>query len=42
MHPEVGPVCAELLGRDGKLDRLQQRVGPPIAPATAATDFFMD
>ena len=27
MHPEIGPVGAELLGRDGKLDRLQQGVG---------------
>ena len=27
MHPEIGPVRAELLGRDGELDRLQQRVG---------------
>ena len=27
MHAEVGPVRAELLGRDGQVDRLQQRVG---------------
>ena len=27
MHPEIGAVGAELLGRDGELDRLQQRVG---------------
>ena len=27
MHAEIGPVRAELLGRDGELDRLQQRVG---------------
>ena len=27
MHPEIGPVRAELLGRDGELDRLQERVG---------------
>ena len=27
MHAEIGPVRAELLGRDGKLDRLQQRIG---------------
>ena len=27
MHPEVGAVGAELLRRDGELDRLQQRVG---------------
>ena len=27
MHPEIGPVRAQLLGRDGELDRLQQRVG---------------
>ena len=27
MDAEIGPVGAELLGRDGELDRLQQRVG---------------
>ena len=27
MHPEIGPIRAQLLGRDGKLDRLQRGVG---------------
>ena len=27
MHPEIGPVRAQFLGRDGELDGLQQRVG---------------
>ena len=27
MHAEIGPVGAELLGGDGELDRLQERVG---------------
>ena len=27
MHPEIGPVRAELLGRDREVDRLQERVG---------------
>ena len=27
MHSEIGPVRAEFFGGDGKLDRLQQRIG---------------
>jgi len=27
VHTEVGPVRAKLLGSDGEVDRLQQRVG---------------
>jgi len=27
VHPEIGPVRAELLGRDGEVDGLQERVG---------------
>jgi hypothetical protein len=27
MHPEIGAVGAELLGRDGQLNRLLERVG---------------
>jgi hypothetical protein len=27
VHPEIGPIRAELLGRDGEVDGLQQRVG---------------
>ena len=27
MHPEIGPVRAQILGRDGEVDRLQQGVG---------------
>ena len=51
MHPEVGAVGAELLGGDGELDRLQQRVGRrtrlrlrrrgPMAEREEA-DFFHD
>src|SRR5437764_6946354 len=32
MDAEIGPVGAELLGRDGELDRLQQRIGRRARP----------
>jgi hypothetical protein len=27
MHPEISPIRAQLLGRDGQIDRLQEGVG---------------